>query len=160
MREGKKNAEAALATVSEALAQALLATGSLRGRLLQESEEDLLKLSVLIARTVMLRELSCDPGILAAIVQGAVELASDGGEVVVRLNPEDHARVAQRPEFSAAPGERQRVTLKGDPAVAAAGCLVETVRGNIDAGIEAQLDEIYRRLFEEKNARRGEHGAD
>ena len=159
-KEGSRQAEAALAKVSEALAQALLATGSLRARLLQESEEDLLKLSVLIARSIMLRELSLDPGILAGMVQGAVELASDGGEVLVRLHPDDYARVAGRPEFATVSGEKRRVTLKGDPAVVAAGCLVETVRGNIDAGLEAQLDEIYRRLFEEKNARRSEHVAD
>ena len=61
---------------------------------------------------------------------------------------------------SLAAREKRRVTLKGDPAVPSAGCLVETVRGSIDAGLEAQIDEIYRRLFEEKNARRGEYGAD
>jgi len=160
VKEGSKVAEAALAKVSEALAQALLATGSLRAQLLQESEEDLLKLSVLIARTVMLRELSCDPGFLATLVRGALELASDGGEVVVRLNPEDYSQVAERPEFAGLSGEKRRIAFKADPAVASAGCQVETVRGNIDAGLDAQLDEIYRRLCEEKCARRGEHGAD
>ena len=160
MKEGRRLAETALAKVSEALAQALLATGSLRARLLQESEEDLLKLSVLIARTVMLREFTCDPGFLATIVRGAVDLASDGGEVVVRLNPEDYAQVAERPEFAGISGDKRRITLKGDPTVVSAGCLVETVRGNIDAGLDAQLDEIYRRLCEEKCARRGEHVID
>jgi len=160
VKEGRQQAEASLATVSEALAQALLATGSLRARLLSESEEDLLKLSALIARKIMLREVSCDPGVLAGMVQGAVELASSGGEVVVRLNPEDYAAVAQRPEFAALSGEGRRITLKGDPAVVPAGCMVETVRGNIDAGLDAQLEEISRRLTEEKSARRGEHGKD
>jgi len=160
VKEGKKQAEAALATVSEALAQALLATGSLRARLLQESEEDLLKLSVLIARTVVLRELSLDPELLAGVVQGAVELASDGGEVLVRLHPDDYAQISRRPEFAGLSEGKRRITLKGDPTLAAAGCLVETARGNLDAGLDAQLDEIYRRLFEEKSSRRGEHGAD
>jgi flagellar assembly protein FliH len=160
VKEGRSLAEAALSKVSEALAQALLATGSLRGRLLHESEEDLLKLSTLIARKVVLREVSLDPGILAGMLQGALEFASEGGEVVVRFNPEDYALVAQRPEFAALSGEGRRITLKGDPAVAPAGCMVETVRGNIDAGLDAQLDEIFRRLTEEKSARRGEHGED
>ena len=160
VKEGRAIAEASFAKVSEALGQALLATGSLRARLLHDSEEDLLQLSTLIARKIMLREVSCDPGILAGMVHGAVEHASDGGEVVVRLNPEDYALVAGRPEFAELSGEGRRVTLKGDPAVASAGCLVETVRGNIDAGLDAQLDEIFRRLSEEKSERRGEHGED
>jgi flagellar assembly protein FliH len=160
LKEGGRHAEEAFAKVSEALAQALLATGSLRARLLHESEEDLLKLAVLIARTIMLREVSCDPAFLATVVRGAVDLASDGGEVVVRLNPDDYAKVANRPEFAGLSGDKRRITLKGDPAVAGAGCLVETVRGNIDAGLDAQLDEVFRRLCEEKCARRGEHGVD
>jgi len=160
MKEGKRQAEAALSTVSEALAQALLATGSLRARLMHESEEDLLKLSLVIARSVMQRELSLDSAVLTGMVQAAVELATEGGEVVVRLNPGDYALVASRPEFAQVSGERRRVVLKEDPGVPSAGCLVETVRGNIDAGLDAQLNEISRRLFEEKNARRGENGAD
>jgi flagellar assembly protein FliH len=160
LREGKRQAESDFSKVSEALAQGLLATGSLRPKILQESEEDLLKLSILIARTVIQRELSCDPWILAAVVQGAIEAASDGGEVLVRLNPLDYPMVARRPEFGAAAGEKRRVVLKEDPAVPSAGCLVETSRGTLDAGLDAQLDEIYRRLCEEKCARRGEAGGD
>jgi flagellar assembly protein FliH len=155
-KKGKRQAEEELAKVSDALAQALLATGSLRGQLLHEAEEDLLKLAVLIARKVMLREFACDPGILAGLVRGALDLASDGGEVVVRLNPEEYAVVVECREFAELLGEKRGISLKGDPAVGRAGCLVETVRGNIDAGLDAQLDEIFRRLTEEKSARKEE----
>ena len=158
-REGRKAAEAAFASVSEALGQALLATGSLRAQLFKESEEDLLKLSVTIARSIVLREVSCNPGILAHIVKEAVGLASDGGEIVVRLNPEDHLLVAERQELAGLSGDKRRVVMKGDPSVPRAGCLVETARGNIDAGLESQLDEIYRRLCEEK-CRRGDYAWD
>lgn len=158
LKEGKRQAEEDFAKVSEALAQALLATGPLRGRILQESEEDLLKLSVSIARTVLQRELSCDPWILASVVQGAVELASDAGEVVVRLSPADYQMVVQRPEFAVSPGEKRRVSLKEDAALPPGGCLVETARGTLDAGVESQLDQIYRRLCEERCLRHGGQG--
>lgn len=155
---GRLQAEEELSKVSEALAQALLATGSLRHQLLHDAEEDLLKLSAQIARKVMLRELAGDPAILAGLVRGAVELASDAGEIVVRLNPEDYAVAVQCPEFADLLRDGRRVTLKADSAVARAGCLVETVRGNIDAGLDAQLDEILGRLSEEKSARRESPG--
>lgn len=159
VRAGKQQAESDLAKVSEALAHALLATGSLRSQIVHEAEDDLLRLSVLIARKVMMRELSIDPGIVAGLVHGAVELAADEGEIVVRLNPEDYQVVAYSPEMAVLSRDKKRVTLKEDPAVRPAGCLVETARGTIDAGIEAQLEEIVRRLFEEKNARREAEGA-
>ena len=159
-RKGREQAEEDLAKVGEALAHGLLATGALREKLMHEAEDDLLKLSVLIARKVMLRELSLDPGIMAGLVYGAVELASDAGEIVVRLNPEEYAVVAYSQEMQMLSRDNKRVTLKEDPAVGPAGCLVETARGNIDAGVEAQLEEILRRLTEERNARREDGDGD
>lgn len=155
---GKRKVEGELAQVNANFAQALLAIAKLRGALLHEAEEDLLKLSVLIARKVVLRELSCDPGALAGLVHAAVELAADEGTVVVRMNIEDHAQALSRPEFQALLNDNRCITLKGDPAIGRAGCLVETAMGNIDGGVDAQLEEIFRVLTEEKAARRGESG--
>ena len=152
-KEGREQAEAELASAGEALAQALELTRALRGKLLHEAEEDLLQLSVLIARKVMLRELSLDPGVLAGLVQAAVKLASESGEVLVKLNPEDLALATECGAFRQLLAE-SGVKLTADAAVARAGCLAETVRGNIDAGLDAQLDEIFRGLTEERNARR------
>lgn len=154
MKKGRQQAEEDLAKVSEAMAQALLATGAVRGRLMHEAEEDLLKLSVMIARKVMMRELSSDPGLIASLVHGAIELAADEGEIVVRLNPEEYQVVAYSPQFQALTRDRKKIVLREDPALGPAACVVETVRGNIDAGFDAQLEEIMRRLSEERNARR------
>lgn len=161
MKKGRQQAEEDLAKVSEAMAQALLATGAVRGQLLHEAEEDLLKLSVMIARKVMMRELTIDPGLIANLVHGAVELAADEGEIVVRLNPEEYQTVAYSPQFQALTRDRKRIVLREDPTLGPAACVVETVRGNIDAGFDAQLEEIMRRLSEERNARReDENGGD
>lgn len=160
IEEGRRQAEAELAPLAQALEQALAATATLRSQLMHEAEEDLLRLSVLIARTVMLREFACDPGILAGVVRAALELTSEGGEVLVRLNPAEYALVADTPEFQALSGEKPGVVLKGDPAVGRAGCLVESARGTIDAGVDAQLDDILRRLAEAKSERREEASLD
>lgn len=154
MKKGRQQAEEDLAKVSEAMAQALLATGAVRGQLLHEAEEDLLKLSVMIARKVMMRELAMDPGLIANLVHGALELAADEGEIVVRLNPEEYQVVAYSPQFQALSRDRKRIVLREDPTLGPASCVVETVRGNIDAGFEAQLEEIMRRISEQRNARR------
>ncbi|TSK04599.1 MAG: flagellar assembly protein FliH [Geobacter sp.] len=161
VKKGRQQAEEDLEKVSEAMAQALLATGAVRGQLMHEAEEDLLKLSVMIARKVMMRELSIDPGLIANLVHGAIELAADEGEIVVRLNPEEYQVVAYSPQFQALTRDRKKIVLREDPALGPAACVVETVRGNIDAGFDAQLEEIMRRLSEERNARReDENGGD
>jgi flagellar assembly protein FliH len=157
VRDGRAQAEAELSAASRALAAALSETAALHAKLLHDAEEDLLKLAVLIARKVLLRELSCDPGILGGLVRGAVELVPDADELLVRLNPEDHPVVAS-PEFQALLRENPGISVKADLTVPRAGCLLETSRGNIDAGMDAQLDEILERLLEERSARR--EGAD
>lgn len=156
VEEGRAQAWAEVAKVTGALAQALMSAASLRAQLMHEAEEDLLKLSVLIARKVMLRELSCDPGIMAGLVRGALEVASDREGIVVRLNPDEYQVVANCRDFEELLREDPRISLKADTAIGPAGCLIETVRGNIDAGVDAQLEEIFRRLCDEKSGRRNE----
>jgi flagellar assembly protein FliH len=156
LKAGKEQAEADLATVSGALAQALLATGSLRAQMLQESEEDLLQLAVLIARKIIQQELSLDPGLLARMVHFSLQLASQTGEVVVRLHPQDYAVAVRSGELQRLVEAKGEVSIKEDPTIVSGGCIVETVRGNIDAGIEAQLEEVSNRLHEERNTRREE----
>lgn len=160
VEQGRAEARAELSQAVGALVQALEATAALRPQLMHEAEEDLLRLSVLIARKVMLREFSCDPGILAGLVRGALELATEVGEIVVRLNADEYQVVAECPEFRELLSENRAVSLKADPTLPPAGCLVETARGNIDAGVDAQLEDILRRLCEEKSARREEPGDD
>ncbi|UFS72328.1 flagellar assembly protein FliH [Geomonas sp. RF6] len=156
VREGRRGAENEFSTVTEGLAKALIAIGKLRQELLHDAEEDLLKLAVAIARSIVVKEISLHPEILGGMVQGAVEVVSGCDEVVVRLHPEDHSVVAHTPEFAQLSTEKRRITLKGDPAVERGGCLVETVRGNVDARLESQLEEMYRRLAEERSSRKDE----
>ena len=69
-----------------------------------------------------------------------------------------HALAEKAQEFKELLSDNRCITLKSDPAIARAGCLVETVRGNIDGGLDAQLEEIFRELTEEKAARREDLG--
>jgi len=49
----------------------------------------------------------------------------------------------------------ERMQLKSDPSVMQGCCLVDSEMGTVDAGIDAQLDEIFRRLLEERTMSSG-----
>ncbi|MBJ6724745.1 FliH/SctL family protein [Geomesophilobacter sediminis] len=155
-RDGKLQAQTELSSLCEALGEALVTLGPLREQLMQESEEELLKLAVAVARKVILREITLDPAILAGMAAAAVEFATREDEIVVRLNRAQYQQLAEDPEYVRLFADNRRVSFKGDPALPAASCLVETVRGNIDAGVDSQLDEILRRLIEEQHTRHEE----
>lgn len=152
MDEGRRQAERGLANVFKSLRDGVTALTGLRSRLLKESEEDLLKLSVMIARKIVQREITQDPAILASIIAAAVGGCAERDRVVVRLNPGDYGVVAaNRQTFLAGIGDDAPITFTPDEAVGPGGCLVETATGTVDARIESQLDEIYRTLLEERS---------
>jgi len=149
--EGKRQAEKGLANVFRALREAVDELSGLREQVLREAEEDLLKLAIMVARKVIQQEIATDRLILAKIVAAAVNSASEREEIVIRLNPEDHRLVAAHKNlYLNGFNDDRLLDLKSDDSVTPGGCIVDTAMGEIDARTDAQLDEIFRRLMEEK----------
>jgi flagellar assembly protein FliH len=81
----------------------------------------------------------------------AIENLSEKDELVIRVHPDDHALLTS--------GMKDQVSrdlaavsfsFKPDPGIEIGSCQIETQRGTVDAGFEAQLDEVYRRLLDER----------
>ncbi|RQW88556.1 MAG: hypothetical protein EHM79_05375 [Geobacter sp.] len=151
--EGKRQAERGLANVFKALRDAVEDLVTLKEQVLRASEEDLLKLAVMIARKVIHQEIATDRLILAKVVAAAVSNASDRDELVIRLNPEDHRLVsAHKHLYLNGCGDERFVELRSDDVIPPGGCIVDTIMGEIDARTDSQVDEIFRRLLEEKTS--------
>lgn len=151
--EGKRQAERGLANVFKALRDAVVELTGLKEHILRASEEDLLELAVMIARKVIHQEIAMDRLILAKVVSAAVSNASDRDELVIRLNPEDHRLVsAHKHLYLNGCSDERLVELRADEVIAPGGCIVDTVMGEIDARTDSQVDEIFRRLLEEKTS--------
>ncbi len=149
--EGQRQTERGLSNVFKALRDAIEEVYATREQIFRHSEEDLLKLSILVARKIIHREVSLDRGILSNVVAAALDHTSEHDELVVRLNPEDLKLVNSQKQISLSGlAENRLLSLKPDDAIPAGGCIVETRMGEIDARLEKQLDEIYTRLTEER----------
>ncbi|MDD3294301.1 MAG: FliH/SctL family protein [Geobacteraceae bacterium] len=149
--EGKRQAERGLSSVFRALRDAVDALTGLRERILLEAEDDLLLLSVMIARKVINQEITTDRMILARVIAAAVNSASEKEEIVIRLNPEDHRLVsAHKSLYLSGFNVDRLLDIKSDDSVTPGGCIVDTAMGEIDARVDAQLDEIFKKLTEEK----------
>lgn len=147
--EGRQQTERGLANVFRSLREAVDATIRLRERVLRDSEEDLLKLAIMVARKIIQQEISHDPRILANIVAETISCCSDHDKITIRLNPEDCSRVsANRSFYLTGIGANTQVSLIPDEAILPGGCMVDTITGTIDARIDVQLDEIYRKFLE------------
>lgn len=140
---GRERAAGEMRPLADRLARTLEELTLLRPRLRQEAEGDMLRLAMAIARRVLRRELAVDAGALHGLAMAALEKL--GGQEVHRVRV--HASMVQdvRSLLDSMPG-RARVEVVPDPAGEPGSIVFETERGNLDASVETQLEEIERGL--------------
>ena len=107
----------------------------------RQAEEDLVRLSVAIARRILHREISIDPDALLGLVKAAMSKI-DAREIhLIRAHP-DTVPVIQKALNSAE--TQARIEISVDPRAERGTLLVETARGQLDASLETQLQEVQR----------------
>ncbi len=150
--EGKNLAERGLVNVFRSLRLATEEIENLREKVLRESEDELIHLIMMVARKVIVREISINRSILSEIVKAGLAAVSEHDRITIRLNPDDYILA------TTGNGETLRkelitegMQLKSDISVMPGSCLIDSELGTIDAGIDAQLDELMRRLMEERS---------
>ena len=139
--EGEARAKASVEPVIQQLTRSIQDLAGYRARFRKEAEQDLVKLSISIARKILHRELAIDENAILALVRVVLE-SIDAREVHrVRLHPTD-ATVVQK--FLSAMGAPQQLAVTADTALERGAVIFETARGNLDASIQTQLAEIER----------------
>lgn len=139
LEAGGKRAEAMLRRV----AQTLTDLSGLRETLIHQTERQMVQLALTIARRIVLREVTLDPELIAAMAHVALQKLGTSSPATIRLNPDDYTVIARE-------GERWgggQVTVVPDPAIARGGCLVESEFGRIDASVDRQFEEMTRALL-------------
>jgi flagellar assembly protein FliH len=152
MREGetagRSRAAAELQPVMDRLARAIGEIAQFRPRLRHEAEADMLRLSLAIARRIVRRELSVDPGAMHGLVLGALERLQSQEIHRVRVHP-SHVGPVDACLRQAVPGTS--VEVVGDPSREPGTVMFETTHGNLDASVDCQLQEIERGLTDRLN---------
>jgi flagellar assembly protein FliH len=141
LEAGVKRTDAVLRRLGETIDE----LAGLRRQILHHSEQQLVQLALALARRIVRRELAADDELLEALARVALERLGEARPATIRLNPEDFARTAagRLEQWAAA-----HVAVVSDPSVSRGGCIVESPFGFVDAGIEAQLQELAGALLE------------
>jgi flagellar biosynthesis/type III secretory pathway protein FliH len=149
--EGRKEAEESFSEVCRTLTEAIGAVGSLRERIIRGCEADLLRLAMMVAKQIVRREISQDRKILAQFISEATAGIAEHTDISICFNPEDYRAVtANRQLYLEGIGDKMQITIKPDESVSVGGCVVETQTGLVDARVETQLAEIFKRLMLER----------
>jgi flagellar biosynthesis/type III secretory pathway protein FliH len=144
---GREEAQAELASVAAAFARALHELASFRAGLRARYERELLELALGVARKVVQQELVAHPEIWLEMIRAAVHRAVDRERITIRVPAPllDFLRRAL-PELRAGLDEVKELALVEDPALPPNGCVIESRFGEVDIGVETQLEAIERAL--------------
>jgi flagellar assembly protein FliH len=140
---GRARAGAETKAAMERLAHSVGELSRLRAGLRKEAEADVVKLALAIARRVLRRELAVDPDALRGLVLAALEKLESQEINRVRIHPSQAALLAACLGKLAGGA---RVEVVADGAREPGDVVFETQRGNLDASVETQLQEVERGL--------------
>jgi flagellar assembly protein FliH len=144
---GREEAQAELTSVAAAFARALHELASFRAGLRARYERELLELALGVARKVVQQELVAHPEIWLEMIRGAVHRAVDRERITIRV-PAPLLEFLQGalPQLRAGLDDVKDLALVADPALPPNGCVIESRFGEVDIGVETQLDAIERAL--------------
>ena len=115
-----------------------------RERILFGLEPQVIDLVFRIARKVIRQQLETNTKEVAvALVREALKHAANEESVKIKINPSDYQAVQEkREELISETDNIGRMEIESDRAVPPGNCVIETSCGAIDAGIEAQMENI------------------
>lgn len=126
------------------LTQTLDEMTGLRAQMIRDTEQQMVSLALAVARRIIHREVSLDRDLLIAIARVALDRLGEDAKVSIRLNPDDYAitEAARAAEWSGT-----HVSVVADSRVPRGGCRIESDFGALDAGVDAQIEELAHALL-------------
>jgi len=111
-------------------------------RMIQENESALMNLALELAQKIV-AGIPIDPTVVEAVVQEALQQASDTAGVVIKLHPDDLAllRKHNSPLLNGLP-ETGTLRFTVSSEVTRGGCIVQTRFGQIDARRETKVEQL------------------
>ncbi len=138
---GKQQATAQYNAALEKVSRTVAEVASFKPRLRHESEEDVVKLAMAIARRILYRELTTDPSALLGLVRAALDKLDSREIQRLRVNPQDATVIQQQLQQIGTP---RKIDVVAESALPRGSAIFETTRGSLDVSTDTQLNEIDR----------------
>ncbi len=146
-RSGMEMADRKIQSMLERFAASLEELGRLRLTILRETERELVRLALEIAKKLVHREIRIDPEIIVTLVRVALGKLKVNSPVVVRLNARDHGLLEPLLEELTGGGSDTQVSLKVAPELNRGDCRIESDFGTVEGRIDEQFREIEKGLL-------------
>jgi len=138
--------KAAFSQACQALNTVVARFNEFCGKVFAQNKEDIARLSLEIARKILVKKVEDGDYEIEAIVKEALTNAPGREDVVVHLNPQDLAQCQKAQEAEPA-GAFCGVKFVCDPNIGRAECVLENPKGIIESVIEQHLERIGKALI-------------
>ena len=143
-KAGRELGEKRLESVIKSFNGGLEEVRRLKETLYQESEQEMLRLVLAVARRVIQKEVSTDKEIILNSIKSALKYVADQEEITIRLNPSDLECAIQHKEENVK--AMRNVLIEGDEEIQRGDAVIKSNRGTIDCGIEKHLQMVEEKL--------------
>jgi flagellar assembly protein FliH len=138
---GRVEGLADVSAAATALGEALRGVESLRTETVESVERDAVQLALDLAGKILAGALHARPELVVDVVQGALRRVSDRRGIAVLVNPADldtlHGAIG---ELQSQVNGIELCDLQSDQRVELGGAIVRTAEGEVDAGVQTQLE--------------------
>ena len=128
----------------------------LRKNIYAQTEEEVLQLSLLIAKKIIRSEISMDPQVIARTIRAALEYLVDKSRLRILINPEDMEEVRGILPEIANQAKGGKFHVVEDHSIGRGGCILESGFGRINATLDDQLGMLQKEIEEEFKCSMGE----
>jgi flagellar assembly protein FliH len=147
---GHRDGSAEISAAALVLGQALQEIESLRAATVEAVESDAIELALEIAGKILQGTLQARPELIVEPVQGALRRISDRRRITVLVNPADLETIRSAVGDLAAQGSGVELCeVLSEERVGIGGAIVRTAEGEVDAGVQTQLERAREVVFTE-----------
>ena len=108
-------------------------------------EEVVMKVSFLLAETILKKEISRE-SIIKEVLEEALKKVIGANEIIVRLHPVDYESIIEDGKSFQLKDSFSQIKFEKDDRIESGGCFIESEIGNADGRISSQLNELKRKF--------------
>jgi flagellar assembly protein FliH len=143
-KTGKTEALQSLAKEVKNMTQVAADIGQFKNVLYNDVKKETIELSLKIAEKIVNSAVLSDNDFLKSTISAVLNKAADSTNIIIYLNPSDYNSFSKNSETAEtlSKNKQSKISFMSDPNLLPGNTFIKTDFGEIDAGIETQLNQI------------------